>query len=279
MNPTVEWPHFMEKNMENGKEIRYGRGILLTLLIVSVVCLVFPISSHAVRPYFITEDAVPIERGKSRLEFGFSFNRLSPGDRSYPLVVDFTQGVINNLDFGITIPFIIRSGMGSSNGLGDIKIKSKIRFLKGREANPLSLSGQMFIKFPTCDKDKDLTSECSGETDVGFLGIASKEFYPITVHLNLGYIFVGNPSSGLFRDVLRYSLAFDYLSLIDGLHFLTELAGETQRDPNQSTDPVAFQFGVLYDLLEEISLDGSFGFGLTEASPDFFVNAGMSYRF
>ena len=265
--------------MKNRKEIRYGRGILLTLFIVSVVCLVFPISSHAVRPYFITEDAVPIERGKSRLEFGFSFNRLSPGDRSYPLVVDFTQGVINNLDFGITIPFIIRSGMGSSNGLGDIKIKSKIRFLKGREANPLSLSGQMFIKFPSCDKDKDPRKDCSGETDVGFLGIASKAFYPITVHLNLGYIFVGNPSSGPFRDVLRYTLAFDYLSLIDGLHFLTELAGETQRDPGKSTDPLAFQFGALYDLLEEISLDGSFGFKLTEASPDIFINAGMSYRF
>jgi len=279
MNPTVEWPHFMEKNMKNGKEIRYGRGIFLTLLIMSGVGWVFPISSYAVRPYFITEDAIPIERGKSRLEFGFSYNRLSPGDRRYPLVVDFTQGVINNLDFGIAIPFIIRSGMGSSNGLGDIKIKSKIRFLKGREANPLSLSGQMFIKFPSCDKGKDLTSECSGETDVGFLGIASKEFYPITVHLNLGYIFVGNPSSGSFRDVLRYSLAFDYLSLIDGLHFLTELAGETQRDPTESTDPVAFQFGALYDLLEEISLDGSFGFGLTEASPDVFFNAGITYRF
>lgn len=265
---------------KNRKGIKCRTGLLSILFIVGVVGLVYPTSSHAVRPYFITEDAIPVEKGKSRLEFGFSFIRESSSDRRYPLFVDFTQGVINNLDFGIAVPFVIRSGMGSPNGLGDIKIKSKIRFLKGREANPLSLSGQMFIKFPTCDKDKGLTSECSGATDVGFVGIASKVFYPITVHLNLGYIFVGNPGSGgPFRNVLRYSLAFDYLSLIDGLHLITELAGETQRDPSELADPLAFQFGVLYDLLGAISLDGSFGFKLSDASPDVSFNAGITYLF
>ncbi|HEX9756634.1 MAG TPA: transporter [Nitrospiria bacterium] len=238
-----------------------------------------PSTSSAVRPFFITEDAIPIERGKSRLETGISFQRYDSDDRRFPWVVDFTQGVINNLDFGVSVPVIFKSGRDSSDGIGDIRIKSKLRFLKGREANPLSLSSQLFIKFPSCDRSKNLSPECTGEPDVGLIGIASKEFFPILVHLNLGYVLTGNPNNQSFRDVFQYSLAFDILTVIDPLHVIAELAGETQRNPSQPTDSVAVQFGALYQLISALSIDGSFGFGLTDASPDVFVNTGVTYRF
>jgi len=238
-----------------------------------------PSPSSAVRPFLITEDAIPVERGKSRLETGFSFQRFDSDDRRFPWVVDFTQGVINNLDFGVSVPIIFKVGNDSSDGLGDIKIKSKLRFLKGREANPLSLSTQLFIKFPSCDRSKNLSPECTEETDVGLIGIASKEFFPILVHLNLGYILIGNPSNESFRNVFRYSLAFDVLTMIEPLHVIAEFAGETQRNPKVSTDPIAVQLGALYQLMTAWSMDGSFGFGLTEASPDVFINAGLTYRF
>ena len=253
--------------------------VVLIFAIIGHTVIIFSLPAFAVRPFFITEYAVPVERGGSRLEIGLTYKRLSPNHRTYQLLSELTQGIINNLDFEIEVPYIVSSGVPSSDGIGDISLKSKLRFLKGREANPLSLSGQLLIKFPACDEDKGLSEECTGEADVGVLGIASKEFHPVIVHLNLGYILIGNPGNQDFRDVFRYSLAFDYLTALESLRLIAEFAGETQRDPNESADPVALQFGALMGVGAGIAFDGSFGFGLTRASPDFFINSGLTYRF
>ena len=203
------------------------------------------------------------------------------GLRSKSVILPEIRSLINNMDFEVEVPTVFAKQVGDSQaGLGDLRLKSKVRFLKGREANPLSLSGQLVIKFPTCDKGNGaiskLDSTCTGEVDVGLVGIASKSFTPINVHLNLGYTFVGNPPGETLDDVFLYDLAFEYDAPLRGLALVTELMGEANK-PGQ--DPLAFLYGAVYELVPNLEIDGAFSAGLTEGSPDYTLTVGLAYFF
>lgn len=241
--------------------------------------------AYASRPYLSTESAVPIERGKSRLEVGFLNEHFDSDIDRYVLMGELTSGLINNLDFEVEVPYrFLRvtneaDGLQDEDGLGDLKLKSKIRFIKGRVANPLSLSGQLIVKFPTCDKDKELAQDCTGEPDVGLLAIASKEFFPVTVHLNVGYTFIGNPPDGTLDDVFNYSLAFDLQTAYEPVRVVSELAGEARRGPKADSDLLAILLGVIYGVDLNQFVDLAFSIGLTEETPDYTLTLGFTYHF
>lgn len=235
----------------------------------------------ALLPYIASETAVPVERGKSRLDLSMQDDRWSSRESIYALKAELSYGLINNLEFSVDVPYLFRNlkNAKDENGLGDLTLKAKIRFIKGREATPVSIAGQLAVKFPSCDDHKMLSQECTGQPDVGLRAIASKEFFPVTVHLNLGYIFIGNPPNSNFDNVLTYSLAFDYVTVVNYLRVAGELAGETNRNPETPEDPLAALIGLLYDvdMNKVLTLAGSVG--LTKASPDFSLSAGFRYLF
>ncbi|HEY5595308.1 MAG TPA: transporter [Nitrospiria bacterium] len=239
--------------------------------------------AFALLPYIASETAVPVDRGRSRLDVSFQQTHWNekPANTRYVLRGELSYGLINNLDFSVDAPYVFRKVHGSDDedGLGDLTLKAKIRFIKGREATPVSIAGQITVKFPSCDEDKFLSEECTGEPDVGIRAIASKEFFPVTVHLNFGYVFVGNPPNSNMDDVLTYSVAFDYLTVADYVHVVGELAGETNRNPNQSKDPLAALIGLLYDVDVNKVLSLAGNVGLTKASPDFGLSVGFRYLF
>jgi hypothetical protein len=253
---------------------------------------------YALLPYLDTETAVPVDRGKSRLDVSLQLDRWKSNLSTYELKAELTYGLINNLDFSVDVPYLVRNvkgsgdvdGVGDEDGVGDVTLKVKVRFIKGREANPVSIAGQLSVKFPSCNKDKALSPECTGEPDVGIRAIASKEFFPVTVHLNLGYIFVGNPPNSSLNDVLTYSLAFDYLTTAEYLHVVGELAGRSNPYPKSSNmasrlsadtsaDPLSALIGLLYDLDTNKALTVTWSMGLTQASPDYGLSAGFRYLF
>lgn len=218
---------------------------------------------------------------------GYEYASISKSADRQTVLFELTHGLINNLDFEVEVPVIFADkNDDSESGLGDLYLKSKVRFLKGREANPLSLSGQLAIKFPTCDKDKKsiegLTPGCTGEVDVGLMGIASKEFKPVTVHLNLGYTFVGNPPGPTppLGNVFSYDLAFEYETRLRGLDLMIELMGEANRNiPYSGQNPLAFFYGAAYEIVQNLGIDGGFSVGLTEGSPDYTITVGLAYFF
>jgi hypothetical protein len=190
----------------------------------------------------------------------------------------------------VDVPYLFRNEKQTQdeNGVGDLTLKAKVRFIKGREATPVSIAGQLTVKFPSCDQGKALSQECTGEPDVGIRAIASKEFFPVTVHLNLGYLFIGNPPNSKLDDIVTYSLAFDYLTVADRLHVVGELAGETNRYPKStvgpltrstSTNPLSVLIGLLYDLDAKAALSLAGNVGLTPASPDYGLSIGFRYFF
>jgi hypothetical protein len=257
--------------------LRRSSFLLLPLLFISQI----PFPAYASRPYFSTESAVPIERGKSRLEVGFLGERVDRDEKRYAFVGELTYGLINNLDFEVEVPYRFRwiEGGRDEDGLGDLKLKTKVRFIKGRIANPLSISGQVIVKFPVCDENKALSPECTGEPDVGLLAIASKEFFPVMVHLNLGYLFVGNPPGGELDDVVNYSLAFDVQTAYEPVRVVAELAGETNRNPEADSDVLAVLAGVVYAADVDKFLDLALSAGLTKETPDYTLTLGFSYHF
>ncbi|MBI3811959.1 MAG: transporter [Nitrospirae bacterium] len=247
--------------------------------------------AFALLPYLASETAVTVERGKSKLDLSLQDDRWNSRLSTYALKAEMTSGLINNLDFSVDVPYLFRNQkkVTDEDGLGDLTLKAKVRFIKGREATPVSIAGQLSVKFPSCNKDKMLSQECTGEPDVGIRAIASKEFFPVTVHLNLGYLFIGNPPDKRLNDIVVYSLAFDYLTVADHFHVVGELAGETHRYPKStagpmmtrstSADPLSVLIGLLYDVDVNKALSLSSSFGLTEASPDYSLSVGFRYLF
>ena len=251
-------------------------------LIVSLVLLQAG-SAFAYLPFRDSETAVPVGRGKSRLDVSFNHDQFK-GNPSYGLEAlraELTYGLINNMDFSVDSTYRIRRvrGTDDQDGLGDLKLKAKVRFIKGREASPASIAGQMTVKFPSCNQNKALSPECTGGPDIGIRAIATKEFFPVTAHLNVGYIFIGNPPSGELDDVFHYSLALDLLTSADYFHVVGELAGETNRDPRQSSDLLTALIGLAYDVDVDKVLMLSGSLGLTEESPEYGFLGGFRYLF
>jgi hypothetical protein len=263
------------------------------VFLFSFVCSLFLLPSSpalALLPYLDSETAVTVDRGKSKLDLSFQGDRWNSRLSTFALKAELTSGLINNLDFSVDVPYLFRNQnkVKDENGLGDLTLKAKVRFIKGREANPVSIAGQLAVKFPSCDRHKGLSPECTGEPDVGIRAIASKEFFPVTVHLNLGYVFIGNPPNSKLDDIVTYSLAFDYLTVADRLHVVGELAGETNRYPKStggpmtqstSANPLSVLLGLLYDLDATAALSLAGNIGLTHASPDYGLSVGFRYFF
>ena len=236
-------------------------------------------SLYASRPYRTTDSAVPVDHGKTRLELGLQNDNFD-GDRDHIVVLgELTYGVINNLDFEVEFPyrFLRVDGGKDEDGLGDVRLKSRVRIIKGREANPLSIAGQVVVKIPSCDEDKRLSPECTGEPDVGLIAIASKEFFPITVDVNLGWVFVGNPPGSTLDDILQYSLAFDIQTVHDALRFVSELSGNSNRKPDAGNHVLSILGGLIYSISVNLLVDVALSVGLTEETSDYGLTFGFSY--
>ena len=254
---------------------------VVNVLIIWIISLVVVPSAQALRPYLSTENAIPISRGKSRVEIGFFNERLDSNNSGYGLIGELTYGLINNMDFEVEVPyrFLIQDNADNEDGLADVKLKTKIRFVRGREANPLSIAGQFILKLPSCNDDKKLSIECTGEVDVGGVAIASKEFFPVAVHLNLGYFLIGNPPRGELDDILKYSLAFDFQTPYEPVRILSELAGETHREPKADSDYLSLLLGLIYSVDLEKFVDLALSIGLTKQAPDYILTFGYTYHF
>ncbi|MFQ5589124.1 MAG: hypothetical protein ACE5F7_09820, partial [Nitrospiria bacterium] len=209
------------------------------LKITTLFLLIFlPGQALAERPFLTIETAIPTEKDTYRIESGLVLNRLSARGKKTQLGLNIRYGLIQNLEFDLETPVLFLRGEGKSkNMLGDILLKTKIRFIKGRAANPLSIAGQMVIKFPAAGKEdfKEDILKTSGVVDVGFVALASKTFVPATAHINLGYYFIGNPAGKDLSDQVRYALGLE--SEVEGspLKLIAELFGQSDTSSSSST--------------------------------------------
>ncbi len=235
-----------------------------------------PNPGFAERPFIETETAIPTDRGRYLLESGLIFNRVAADQKQTIFNLGIRYGLIHNLEFNLEIPYIFVSNQGNSkNRPGDLLLKTKVRFLKGRAANPLSVAGQMILKFPTAGRKAEFNT--TGVVDVGFRAIASKTFSPLTAHINLGYYFIGNPPGQDLPDQVRYALGLAVEVPDTPLKILGELFGRSNVGSGTSGDPMTAMGGFSIQPTDAFIIDVLAGFGLTKDAPDYIISSGISY--
>jgi len=255
-------------------------GVPLIAFLVNLIS----IPAYAYRP-LTTQSAYPIEVHKVRLESGIRYSNFPHGDEAYSLDIELNYGIINNLDVGIEVPYVFwRPDEGEKvEAIGDMILKSRLLFLKGREGNPISLTIQPFFKVPTPETNEDILRSgpgfSTGETDFGFLFIATREMSQVLMaHMNLGYTFTNKPSFGRdFENVFSFRLAMEYKPEGE-IQFMGELTGETNKDPGKD-DLFSILLGTRYRLKEGVLVDAGFGIGLSSSSPDSMATIGVTMDF
>ncbi|MBI4716157.1 MAG: transporter [Nitrospirae bacterium] len=225
-----------------------------------------------------TYDAQPVPVHRIQFESGIHYLNYPGGDEAYHLEMELNYGLIDNLDLGVEIPFISWDpdrGEGA-DVVGDVIVKSKLLFLKGREGDPISLSFQPFVKLPTADEKYPLST---GESDLGFVLIGTRNLHPVMAHLNVGYTLVNGttPQGDEYDNVFGFKIALEYLA-DPRYQVVGELAGETNRTPD-ADDYFSLLVGGRYLWMKDVTLDAGVALGLSDASPDFRSMLGVTTRF
>jgi hypothetical protein len=236
-----------------------------------LLAVAMPHFAFAEAPFLVTETAIPIDKASYRIEGGLQYDKASTNITS--LSASLRYGLINNLEVAATLPYLFASnGTKSRNQFGDIFLAAKVRFIKGREANPLSIGGTMQVKVPFGSQNNLVGT--TGEADVGFSVLASKQIPPYEAHLNLGYTFMG----GNQPDRLHYAFGLDYKEFRPNLSLMGELFG-TANDSGASHDNWSGALGASTFVRSDIRLDGALGLGLSHHAPDYILSLRSSYFF
>ena len=160
-------------------------------------------------------------------------------------------------------------------------LKSRLLFLQGREGNPISLTIQPFFKLPTPENNEDvlMSGLSTGETDFGFLFIATREMSQLlSAHMNMGYTFINKPSWGKeYENVFSFKVAVEY-SADKEIKIVGEVSGETNKDPKED-DLFSILLGARYRMMEGVLLDAGFSAGISDASPDSTATVGLTMDF
>ena len=128
----------------------------------------------------------------------------------------------------------------STYGSGDARLFTKVRIMHARGLWP-ALGARFGTKLPNANKNERLGTD---DTDFGIEGLASRTVGPVSVHLNLGILLLGNPgslignqfSAGGQDDLFTYGLALASKPLAGGplapladtdVRLLGEVIGQT----------------------------------------------------
>jgi len=222
-----------------------------------------------------------------RIETGVQYFNYPAGHEAFNINVEINYGVVNNLDVGVEVPYVFwrpHEKRYHTETIGDMILKARLLFLKGRPGNPISMTIQPFFKVPTPETDEKLLRSgpelSTGETDFGFLLIATRESSPLIAHLNLGYTFVNRPSFGEnYRNIFIFRLALEHKGF-EKFDLVGEITGETSMDPSDN-NIISLLLGTRYHIGKDILVDAGYSLGLSDArkGPDSTATFGLTVRY
>jgi hypothetical protein len=250
---------------------------ILISLVISFL-LIFPLFAYAARP-LSTDDAATVEKGDLEVELGFEYADDADTDDTedeYSFAATVKYGLTERWDLGVEIPYLYieRESDDDDSGLGDYVFSSKYRFVDESENFPALALG-FSLKTKTGDEDKGLGT---GELDYTLNTILTKALGKIVTNVNLGYTYVGAPEGENHDDVFSYGLALEYPAT-EKLNLVGELTGETNFEGDFDDHPFGGLVGFNYAFSENIVFDLGFGWGISEASPDYLVTSGLTLAF
>ncbi|MFN7137746.1 MAG: hypothetical protein ACK4UN_00230 [Limisphaerales bacterium] len=161
-----------------------------------------------------------------------------------------------------------------TDGLMDTVLSLKGRLLSQEHYYPISLSAEGTVKVPTASRARDLGT---GETDLGFVLIATRSWSQTSIDLNVGYTL-----SRVFRgqregDQMFYGGAIRH-PIGERWQLFTEVFAES--DTNDFSDTVLMgRAGFQTQIASRLLYSAAAGTGLRRGSPDFTATTGFTFLF
>ncbi|HOI16540.1 MAG TPA: transporter [Geobacteraceae bacterium] len=264
------------------------RSALKRILPVVAVVLMSAGNALAAHP-LITDDTGTQGKGRFQLEVNGEYGDDSEttldvkADTSGSALESvFSVGIADTVDLVLAVPYewsrTRENGILASDadGIGDMSLELKWRFF---EKNGFSLAFKPAVSFPSGDVDKGLGT---GKVGYGATLIATQEFDPFAVHLNIGYSHtrfkLPEERDANRSDIWHASIA-GTAEVMEGLQVVTNVGLETNPDKTSDTPPAFFIGGAIYSLTDYLDLDLGVKVGLTKPETDVALLAGVALRF
>jgi hypothetical protein len=258
--------------------MRRSEGIGIIIMLVML-----PVIAQATHP-LITDDAGTQGKGKFQLELNSSYAteketiagstvRTAESD----LAANLTYGAAASIDVFIETPYTWWRAkndgvvLGSEHGVSDVSVGAKWRFF---EKDGLCFAVKPVITTATGDEGKGLGT---GKTGYSVYLIATKEFEPAAIFLNLGYIRNENMADEE-KDLWHVSLAGTY-EVVKHLKLAANVGVEKNADKTADKDPAFGLVGLVYGLNDDLDLSFGIKYGLNDAETELTLLAGVTVRF
>jgi hypothetical protein len=258
------------------------RGRTVEALILTLALLA-PGTMWAAHP-LVTDDTGTQGKGKFQIEVNgqWARDKESKDGSSVEMTGSETAftvaaGIADQVDVIASLPYVYYRAdvdgvkTAEEQGIGDVTVEAKWRFF---EQGGLSFALKPGMTFPTGDEDKGLGT---GKPGYHLLLVATKEFDPITIHANLGYIRNDNDFEEE-EDLWHVSVAAEY-AIAQATRLVGNIGKESNTDPSADEDPAFGVIGVIHSPQENLDLDAGIRFGLNNAEDDLAVLAGVTVRF
>lgn len=158
--------------------------------------------------------------------------------RQFYIPATGTFGVMDALELSFVFPgqnwninaSEIKPSNDSGSGMGDVKMRMKYKLPVSTDSKSALALG-FGAKFPTADKETMYVMGATEEADYEMFGVLSQALTNANVHIDLGYVFTGDPRSArageklYIDDKFRYNLGVDF-SRTEDLTISFELNGE-----------------------------------------------------
>lgn len=200
---------------------------------LTISCYLVLISSVLFAAHPLTTDDIGIvDGGKYELEIGYDNCKSEDELRNHSCGFSLKHGITEKMDVGISFPYQVEPRPAEQLG----RVTLGFKFLLIEDIFAFSVSNEL------------------GSKEYFVNSIVSREFSPMTVHLNFGYLATGDKDN---QGEIIYSSAFEYpLRKID-------LVGETigKKDGLQN-----WLLGLRYKVSDVSALNFAYGNGFRETN-------------
>jgi hypothetical protein len=252
-----------------------------TALPLLLLALCFsPLKAYGARPLggrpLLTDDASAVDTGDMQIELGFSIEQPHGGGRQqgFP-VIGLAYGLVDGLEVGLAIQRINSDARGEApvEGFEDLHLVPKFQFLDEDEFLP-AMAFTFDLKIPTASRRKGLST---GKLDEKSILIATKEFAPVSVDINLGYSHVGKPPGEKLKDQILGGVALRWAAR-ERLELVGEIFGLSRRASGEKSE-ANFQLGARYEAVPSLTLDAGAGRSLLATGTRIQATLGLTWSF
>ncbi|MCK9361992.1 MAG: transporter [Syntrophales bacterium] len=248
------------------------------IVTVGLILILIASAAFAAHP-LITDDTGTQGKGKYQLEANIEYahnDDLGVKSNETQAAATLTYGLLDNLDVTVGLPWLKEeeesgNAAATERGVSDLCIWAKWRFY---ERESLSFAFRPGVTLPTGNEGKGLGR---GKTTYSLFFITTREWQPIRVHLNLGYIRNENKLDERV-DIWHVSLAGEF-AVTKALRVVLNIGQEKNPDQLADQEPAFILGGLIYAVTESFDVDMGVKRGLNDAEPDYRILAGITYRF